>query len=234
MLTVHRWLGTWARHVDVYVALTTFAQRKFIEAGLPADRIVVKPNFVYPDPGPASSEGRYALFVGRLSPEKGLRTLLDAWKRLPIPLKVAGDGPLMQEVQSHVQGAAMSHVELLGFRPVEEIVALMKGARFLILPSLWYEGFPITVAMAFACGLPVIGSRLGAVEEIVQDGSTGIHFTPGDPEDLAAKAESAWTHVGPTSEMGEAARREYEDKYTAERNYEMLMEIYGRAASRKR
>ena len=227
MLTVHRLLRTWQEQVDVYIALTEFARRKFIEGGLPADRIVVKPNFVHPDPGGRGAPGRYALFVGRLSPEKGLGTLLKAWQSLKeIPLKVVGDGPLREQVQAFAAGYGA--VEVLGRRPHHEVIALMKGARCLVFPSECYENFPMSVAEAFACGVPVIASRLGAMAEIVEEGRSGLLFEPGDAEDLAAKMEWAWAHPRELAEMGREARREYEEKYTAERNYERLMAIYHR------
>jgi len=120
-------------------------------------------------------------------------------------------------------------VELLGQVGSKEVVSLLQGACFLVLPSVCYENFPLTIAEAFACGVPVIASRLGAIAEIVADGKTGLHFTAGDEADLAAKVEWAWTHAKEMEEMGRAARREYEAKYTAGKNYEMLMEIYERA-----
>ncbi|HXG31487.1 MAG TPA: glycosyltransferase family 4 protein, partial [Thermodesulfobacteriota bacterium] len=103
-----------------------------------------------------------------------------------------------------------------------------RKSQVLVFPSEWYEGFPMTVAESYACGLPVIASRLGAMAEIVDDGRTGLLFEPGNPEDLAAKVEWAWTHPKEMAEMGQEARREYEERYTAERNYEILMGIYGR------
>jgi len=232
MLTVHRALGTWSRMVGVYIALTEFARRKFIEGGLPAEKIVVKPNFVDPDPGERTSAGNSAVFVGRLSPEKGVRTLLAAWRRLDgIPLRMVGDGPLGAEVAKAAGDGKARAVEWLGRQSHPQVLDLIKGSRFLVFPSEWYEGFPMTLAEAFACGVPVIASRLGAMAEIVEDGRTGLHFNPGDPEDLAAKVEWAWTHPERMAEMGREARREYERKYTAERNYEMLMEIYERAGA---
>jgi glycosyltransferase involved in cell wall biosynthesis len=230
MLTVHRLMGTWTTMVDVYVALTEFGRRKFIEGGLPADKIVVKPNCVYPDPGVGDHAGRYGLFVGRLSNEKGLHALLDAWGRLRRPallLKVVGSGPL-----ESLGAASPPGVEWLGQQPKERVLALMKDASFLVLPSEWYEGFPMTLAEAFATGLPVIASRLGAMGEILEDGRTGLHFRPGDPDDLASRLEWAMTRPASMAEMGRRARREFEAKYTAERNYEMLMDIYGRAMRR--
>lgn len=231
MLTAHRLLKTWQEQVDVYIALTEFARRKFIGGGLPADKIVVKPNFVAPDPGEREAPGRYALFVGRLSPEKGLGTLVKAWQSLKeIPLKVAGDGPLWEQVQAFAAGCGS--MEVLGMRPHDEVIALLKGACFLVFPSELYETFGMVIAEAFACGVPVIASRLGAMAEIMEDGRTGLLFEPGNAEDLAEKVTWAWAHPREMEEMGKEARREYEAKYTAERNYEMLMEIYRKAMAK--
>jgi glycosyltransferase involved in cell wall biosynthesis len=230
MLTFHRWMETWSRQVDVYIALTKFAKRKFIQGGLPADKIIVKPNFIHPDPGIGSGKGNYALFVGRISYEKGLQTLIQAWQDLEgIPLKIVGDGPLLDELRTSVELENLNHIELLGRLSHEQVLALMGDARFLVFPSEWYEGFPMTIAEAFACGVPVIASRLGGMEEIVSGVYTGLLFEPGDPTDLAAKVDWAWSHPHRMAEMRENARREYEDKYIAEKNYELLVQIYQRA-----
>ena len=229
MLVVHRVLKTWAEKVDVYIALTEFARKKFIEGGLPAEKIVVKPNFVYPDPGEGEHKEQYFLFVGRLSPEKGIMTLLKAWEFLNLPLKIVGDGPLKEEIQTFIEQKKLKFVEILGPQPRDRVFKLMKDAKVLIFPSEWYEGFPMTLAEAFATGLPVMASRLGAMAELVDEGRTGLLFEAGNPEDLAAKVEWAWGRPEVMAEMGREARREYEAKYTAERNYEMLMEIYRRA-----
>ena len=226
----HRWLGTWRDAISVYVATTEFARRKFVEGGLPAEKIVVKPNFVHPDPGPRDGGGGYALFVGRLAPEKGLRTLMKAWSSLgEIPLKLAGGGPLAGEVAAWAAERAGGKVEWLGRCERSEIFALMKGARFLVFPSEWYEGFPVTIAEAFACGLPVIVSRLGAMAEIVDDGRTGLHFTAGDSAGLAGTVARAWSQPELMRELGEAARREYETRYSAAQNADQLVKIYERA-----
>lgn len=232
MLTAHRVLGTWQRKVDVYVALSEFARNKFIYGGLPQERIVVKPNSVDVDAEPAISKGEYALFVGRLSEEKGLRVLIDAWKgqHERIPLRIVGDGPLHRELEQEAKQRGLAGIFFLGQLPQSETQEQMRGSRFLIVPSIWYEGFPMTVAEAFALGVPVICSRIGSLEEIVPDGRAGLHFQVGDPEDLAAKVEWAWTHPAEVSEMGRAARREYANKYAPERNYESLLRIYERAA----
>ncbi len=230
MLAIHCWLKTWREQVDVYIALTEFSRRKFIEGGLPAEKIIIKPNFIDCDPGMREGNGSYALSVGRLSPEKGVGTLLQAWQCLKeIPLKIVGDGPLIDKVQTFVQTQKLERVEVQGRCTRKEVLATMKKAQFLVFPSEWYETFGRVAIEAFACGLPVIASRLGAMAEIVENGRTGLHFTPGDPEDLTAKVEWAWTHPQRMLEMGREARAEYQAKYTAERNYRMLMDIYQRA-----
>jgi glycosyltransferase involved in cell wall biosynthesis len=233
MITVHRWLRTWSKRVDTYIALTQFSSRKFVEGGLPAGKIMIKPNFVSPDPGMQKGSAGYALFVGRFSPEKRLRTLISAWKEFPAyQLKVVGGGPEESNIHRLAQSLGRSSIEFLGQRPRAEVIALMKNARFVIFPSEWYEGFPLVIVEAFACGVPVIASRLGAMAEIVGDGRTGLHFVAGDSGDLAAKVGWAWTHEKEMQEMGKEARREYEEKYTAEKNYKILMDIYQRTIER--
>jgi glycosyltransferase involved in cell wall biosynthesis len=228
MLQVHRGRGTWNNSVDGYVALSEFARRKFVDSGLPAAKIHVKPNFVQPDPGERDAPGRYALFVGRLSPEKGVATLLHAWEKLhrSIPLVIVGDGTLRQSLEAEAAARGLTSVTFRGWLSVEETRAAMKQAAFLLVPSLWYEGFPMILAEAFACGLPVICSKLGALQEIVEDQHTGLHFAHGDAEDLARKVDWALAYESRLSTMGKAARHQYEARYSAEKNYDMLMGIY--------
>ncbi len=233
MLAVHRRLGTWNRMVDTYIAVSEFARQKFISAGLPPEKVCVKPNFVHPDPGPGEEKDEYALFVGRLSEEKGLKTLLAAWQQLPrpIPLVIVGDGPMRAELEAEAAACGISAVQFRGRLERAQTASMTKRARFLILPSECYENFPLIIVEAFACGTPVLCSRLGAMQEITEEGRTGLQFTPADPCDLAAKVEWAWAHPKRMDEMGKAARLEYETKYTAEKNYQYLMEIYRRALS---
>jgi len=228
MLKVHRMRGTWKDSVNGYVALTEFARGKFVQGGLPARKIYVKPNFVGSDPGAKREVGSYALFVGRLSREKGVDILLSAWAMLKnsLPLVIIGDGPLSETVGQEIASRGLFNVTLRGWLPRSHILAAMKEATFLITPSVWYEGFPMTMVEAFACGTPVICSRLGGMQEIVKDQHTGLHFTPGDSADLAAKVEWVCAQPGRLVEMGRAARQEYEDLYTPEKNYSALMQIY--------
>jgi glycosyltransferase involved in cell wall biosynthesis len=235
MLTVHRWLKTWNEQVDAYIALTEFARQKYIQGGLPAGKIVLKPNFVDPDPGMREGLGDYALFVGRLSPREKLLTLLKAWEKLRgIPLKLIGDRPQEGEIRQFTRGAGLENIEFLGWRPHDQVFGLMKKARFLVFPSEWYETFGLVLVEAFACGVPVVVARLGAMAEIVEDGRTGLFFTSGDADDLATKVEWAFTHPQEMAQMGRWARQEFEANYTAERNCERLLNVYRLAIERAR
>jgi glycosyltransferase involved in cell wall biosynthesis len=226
MLSVHRALGTWRRSVSRFIALTEFARDRFIAGGLPTEKISVKSNFVEPDPGIGSGGGNYALFVGRLAEEKGIGTLLAAWNRLSIKprLKIIGDGPLAPDVAK----AAATHpeIEWLGSRSREEVSRAMAEAGVLILPSTWYEGFPLVVAEAFAAGLPIIASRIGGVAEVVSDGHTGLLVSPGNPDELGNAVSRAFSHREELQLMRFQARSEFERKYTAEVNYARIMTIY--------
>ncbi|HKS76286.1 MAG TPA: glycosyltransferase family 4 protein [Terriglobales bacterium] len=236
MLTVHRKRGTWTDGVDRYIALSDFARQKFVGGGLPAEKISVKPNFVHPDPGARSNgQGSYAAFVGRLSAEKGLGTLVAAWKILGnrVPLLIAGDGPIYGDLRKQAEQFGLSSITFCGRVPRQKAQEIIQGAAFAVFPSECYENFPMGVVESFASGVPVIASRLGALAEIVQDARTGLHFTAGSAEELAAKVEWAWTNPERMRELGRQARLAYEQHYTAERNYPLLMEIYQQAIGRR-
>jgi glycosyltransferase involved in cell wall biosynthesis len=227
MITTHRALGTWSSGVDLYISNSEFARRQFVSGGLPAAKIRIKPNFVYPDPGAREGVGEYALFIGRLSAEKGLLTLLRSWRSFPgEKLIILGDGPLKPQLEQEVLANGLTGVQLVGWRPREEIPGWLHGARFLIFPSEWYETFGRVVIEALAAGLPVIAARIGAVEEIIEHERTGRLFEPGNVDDLAAQI--AWLHSHPakSSEMGRRARQVYLERYTAEKNYELLLDLY--------
>jgi glycosyltransferase involved in cell wall biosynthesis len=234
MLMTHRVLGTWSKAVDMYIALTEFGRRKLVEGGLPADKIVVKPNFAYPDPGPGTGTGGCAVFVGRLSAEKGVDTLLEAWRHLggELPLKLLGDGPLAAVVQEAATKDAS--IQWMGNQSLEAVYKLVGEAAFLVLPSQCYENFPRVVIEAFAKGTPVIVSKLGAMAAIVDDGRTGLHFKPGDPVDLAATVRRILGESLELAQMRQAARRKFEQNYTADSNHKTLMNIYEKALSNAR
>ena len=156
--------------------------------------------------------------------------MLRAWQSLPeIPLMIAGNGPLKNEINRIIEARNLKNIEVHGQCSHDSILSMMKEARLLIFPSEWYEGFPMTIAEAFACGIPVVAPRLGAMTEIVDEERTGLHFTPGDPEHLASKVKWSWAHHHEMKEMGKEARKEYELKYTAKSNYGILIELYIKA-----
>ncbi len=234
MLLFHQIANAWDENVDRYIALTEFARRKLIEGGLPEDKIIVKPNFVHPDPGPRVADSGYALFVGRLSREKGIGTLLRAWENLPgIPLNVVGDGPLRPQVEEAVARGNHVQTELLGFRSREEVIALMREASLLVFPSECYEGLPTALVEAFACGTPVIGSRIGSVEELIREGVSGLLVEPGDASELASAVQLLWSDPQLRHRLAAGARAQYEAHYTAERNYKLIMKIFEDAITGK-
>jgi len=229
MLAGHRAVGTWLKAVDVYIAPTEFGRRKLVEGGVPEDKIAVKPNFAYPDPGPGAGTGGYAVFVGRLSAEKGIETLLTAWQYLGsrLPLKIIGDGPMAASVRE--AAAKDATIQWLGNIPLEAVYELVGEAAILVLPSQCYETFGRAAIEAFAKGTPVIASKLGALAEIIDDGRTGLHFKAGDSADLAAKVRQILAEPLELVRMRQAARQEFDQNFTADSNYKILMAIYERA-----
>jgi glycosyltransferase involved in cell wall biosynthesis len=229
MLTAHRAAGTYRAIVDVYVALTEFARQKFIRGGLPAGKIVVKPNFVGTDRGAGDGAGNFGLFVGRLDASKGLDVLLNAWSKVPgdARLKILGDGPLAPAVRE--AAAKDRRIEWLGRQPLDVVYDMMGQAAFLVISSVWYEGLPRTVVESFSKGTPIIASKLGALEELIRPGETGWHFEPNDASDLASSIAGALANPVGLRQMRGLARREYEGKYTASDNFRQMMALYARA-----
>lgn len=233
MVAYHRRNQTWENKVNRFIALTRFGKMKFVEAGFPPEKISVKPNFCnikIPKKTNEEKSRKGCLFVGRLSREKGLRTLMAAWENLKLPLRIAGDGPLIDQIKD----ANLSNVSILGTLSPEQVSMEMSNAAFLVMPSEWYEGFPMVLVEAFAHGLPVIASRLGAMAEIVEDGRTGLHFDPGCSEDLAQKVEWLEAHPEECRQMGENALQVYEEKYTPTKNYSTLQDIYNEVIEEKK
>ncbi len=221
---LHRILGTYRERVRRYITFTEFGRQKFIESGLPPELIRVKPNFVESPPIRTFVKRLGFLFVGRLSVEKGVDVLANAISHAPgLGCEVIGAGS-EHEILARIPGVIMS-----GWQNGNIVLERMQAARALVMPSIWYEGFPRTLVEAFAAGLPVIASRLGAMAVLVKDGYTGLLFEPGNAADLAAKLQWAQDNPERMNEMGLAARAEYEARYTPEKNYTALMEIYADA-----
>lgn len=224
MLSGHRVLGTWQNKVSRYIALNEFARRKYIEGGLPAERISVKPNFVDVPEMPAASRSGF-LFVGRLSQEKGVQVLMDAMRRLPAGarLRVVGSGPLEAEV------LGVPGVEFVGPLDSESVYREMRRSSALVLPSICYENFPRTIVEAFACGLPVLASDLGPIPGIVEAHRTGVLFEAASAPALASCLQWAMDHPEELADMGRACRAEYQEKLSPQVNHAKLMEIYKEA-----
>jgi glycosyltransferase involved in cell wall biosynthesis len=230
-LAARRLMGPWHDGVEAYIVVSRFARTVFQRAGLPERKLMLKPNFVHPDPGLGDGSGGYALYAGRLSEEKGVLVLVEAWKKLGgrTKLVIAGEGPLADRLREMASGHP---IELVGARPRAEVFELLRRAAFLVAPSLCYEGCPLVVLEAFAAGTPVVASDRGGLAELVIPGQTGWLAPAGDAEALAAVLDAALTQSGLRTEMRRLARRQYEENYTAEANYRRLVEIYHRAAAR--
>jgi glycosyltransferase involved in cell wall biosynthesis len=224
----HRLAGTWSLP-HVYIALTQFAKDKLVEAGLPADRIEIKPNFVRPDPGPGTGRGGYALFVGRVAEEKGIEMLLETWLRFrpPLPLWVAGEGPLARKVADACREDRL--IVQLGRKSHSDVLNLMGEAACVIIPSIGIEAFCLVAIEALLKGAPVIASRLGPLPEFVVDGVNGLLFRPGDSRDLSGKVLDLLSSPQKAERLRSAARSSVLDKFTAERNYQVLRSIYQKA-----
>lgn len=232
LIAVHRARGTWRRDVDRIIALSDFQLGVLLRAGLDPARVVVKPNFV-DDPGEVGSHAGAFLFAGRLSAEKGVAVLLDAWATgIPVACRVVGDGPLEDAVR---RASAASAIEPLGRLANRAVLAEMRDARALILPSVTPEGaLPLVAIEAFACGLPVIASRIGNMAEAIRDRETGLMFEPGDARGLADAVRVAIEDPDALRAMGRAARQEYLDRFAPDRSYEALLRVYGEAIAVRR
>ena len=222
MIEFHKRIGTWRRKVDRFITLTDFAKRMFTESGLPAERMTVKPNFV---PRPSVFPGlqrRGALFVGRLDKQKGVDVMMRAWKEIDFPLTIVGDGPLSELVAQH----ANNRIVYLGRQSAEVVQREMQSAKFLVLPSLGHDMFPITLLEAFSGHLPVICSDLPSLRELVKPGVTGLTFPAGDANALAAQVRWAVSNPSALDEFGRRAHSIYEERYTPEVNFAQLIGIY--------
>ena len=232
VLEAHRRLGTW-RRVEAYIAVSRFVRQRVLADGLGLDpsRVHVKGNFVDASGPVREGPGDYALYVGRLAPEKGVRTLVRAWTsadgpgRHGLELKIVGSGPLESELAGLAQ-AAGAPVTFLGRRPREEIAGLLAGARLAVVPSEWHEPLSIAAVEALAAGVPLLVTPLGGFRELVIDGDTGLHCLPGNPEHLAHRARQLADDLAMNERMGRAARRLYLQRFTPEQNYAQLLDIY--------
>jgi len=226
MLVLHRAIGTYSRDIDRYITLTQFAQRKALQGGIAAHKLVVKPNFVPDPPSPGRGGGGYIAYVGRLLEGKGTETLVASWRHLPsVKLKIVGDGALRPVLEAIAQFERLN-IEFTGVQDRAGVLETISNAELLIVPSEWYEGFPMVVAEAFACGTPVLASRIGSLEELIDEGVTGKQFIAGDPEDLAKAVRAMLADEVGLRHMRASARDYFDRHLTEEQNYAQLMKIY--------
>jgi glycosyltransferase involved in cell wall biosynthesis len=237
MLSVNKFLGTWKNKVDRYIALTNFAKEKYIEGGLPADKIVVKPNFIKKKTFSETDiniSDEYILYVGRISIEKGLHYLLEAWGKLKhknnTKLFIIGDGPNREQLMEKYKH--LQDVVFLGSKPSDEVIVYMEKAKYLVVPSIWYEGFPMTIVEAYSVGTPVLASALGSLQEVVRDNETGFLFKHADDKDLANTIEKALSYKNYDS-MKENVKNVFEKNYSEEVNFKLLLNIYNEVIKEK-
>jgi glycosyltransferase involved in cell wall biosynthesis len=233
-VALHRRLGTWYKNVDAYITLSEFQRERMIEAGLPADLVHVKPNFYAGQPAvlPWNERRPAVVFAGRLTAEKGVLALVRAWLAWGVmapELRILGDGDMRGMLEKLAATAPTVPIRFLGQLGGAEAQAEIARARLLVLPSEWFEGFPMVVREAFAFGTPAAVSNIGPLPSIVHDGSNGLVFEPGDPQSLLKTVRIAWETTGALESLATGAHRSFETLYTEDANYKMLMEIYEQA-----
>ena len=229
MIGANRAINTWQMKVDKYIALTNFSKQKFIEGGLPSEKISVKPNFMMESPLLEKTIERenYYLFVGRVSKEKGIHLLLEAFveieNKTDAKLLIIGDGPEKRKLEEKYKNN--TNIVFKGKLNKDEILIYMKKAKYLVVPSIWYEGFPMTIIEAYSVNTPVIASAIGSLKEVVTDNETGFHFIKGNKESLKTTLLKAASYIKYDFLVHEVGKQ-YKDKYTSNINYKTLLEIY--------
>jgi len=233
---IESYLNKWLRKYDkihYLICPSLFSLKKHAENGIPEERMVYIPNFInYVNYEPNYEKGDYILFVGRLSKEKGVLTLLKAVKKLGVHLKIVGDGPMMPEYEAFVEENGMSHVTFEGYKLGEELRKLYQGAAFLVTASECYENAPMMILEAFAYGKPVIGPRIGGFLEMIEPSRTGVLFTIGNTNELRECIQELWAKRSLVSEMGRTARRKVELEFSSEVHYRNLIHVYRQATNK--
>src|SRR4030042_4115435 len=231
--TIESYLNLWFKKynwIRFFICPSMFSLKKHLEAGIPEEKLVHIPNFIKVKPFELDYEpGDYILFVGRLSKEKGVLTLLKAIKGLDIELKIVGDGPIREEYEKYARNEKITNVVFEGYKSGEELKSLYKNSAIVIFPSEWYEVFGLIILEASAYGKPVIGSNIGAIPEIIINEKTGLLFEPGDYNELREKIKNLLSNPSLIVQMGKDARKRTEEEYNAELHYKRLMEVYGKA-----
>jgi glycosyltransferase involved in cell wall biosynthesis len=235
MIALHKGLHTWTRKVDAFIAQSEYQRDRLAAAGLPPRNLFVKPHFCATPPEVVPWSGRVdkVVHIGRLSKQKGVQVLLDAWSRLgesAPALELIGDGPdrAVYERQARVLGLDR-RVQFLGLVSEERKQAALSTAKLLIMPTLWFETFGLVIAEAFAWGVPVVCSNLSCLPSIITDGRNGRLFPPGDSAALAATVRGLWERQDEMMSMANFARETHERRHRADDNIGELEEIYAAA-----
>lgn len=230
----NKWLGKWEL-VDCFVCPSLFIQKTLTDNGFPAAKTVYLPNFVDPTRyEPSYEPGAYVLFVGRFSREKGLHTLLNAFRELNIPLKLVGDGPERPSCEAFVRSHNLDHITFAGYQDSERLKQLFQRAAFTVVPSEWYENAPMSILEAFAYGKPVLGSNLGGISEMIVHQETGALFRHGSLDDLRGHILSMWQNKSLLRQMGKQARHQVETRFSSQNHLGELLHIYNQLIARRR
>jgi glycosyltransferase involved in cell wall biosynthesis len=239
MIELHRKIGTWTNNIDSFIALTEFQKKTFIHAGLPEEKVYVKPHFYEGNSNSLKWNLRKdkIVFIGRLGKEKGCQYIIDVWEKwndAPI-IEIIGDGPQKNELQIQILKKNLSDkIKLLGQQSYTETQKLLSTVKLLIIPSICFEGFPMVIREAFAHGVPVAGSDIGSIPDIVDDGVNGVLFKPGNSEDILEKVKGLWNDQDRLELLAKAAKEKFEKFYTADINYQILMDIYQKAIENRK
>jgi glycosyltransferase involved in cell wall biosynthesis len=227
-------LGGMVEKISGFICLTEFFRIKMREAGVAESKLFVRPNFVAAPALDGAPVGNgYALFLGRLSAEKGCWTLIRAFEQSPgVALKILGTGPMEQELRDYVREKKIANIEFLGFKSGAEKWSILRNALCLVVPSEWYENFPVTVLEAFMAAKPVVASRMGGLPYIVEEGKSGLLFEAGKAEELAQKVQYLRDHPGEAASMGSYGRSLSETKYGPDEGYSNLMSIFAQVQAR--
>jgi glycosyltransferase involved in cell wall biosynthesis len=233
LLATHRIARTYHSAVDLYVAVDRVRQGQVRAGRVPGHQDRDEAELHPRRPRGRQRGGRYALYVGRLDEGKGIEVLLPAWQKVqgPHELRILGDGllaPLVREA-----AAKDARIKWLGRRPMDDVYAAMGEAAFMILSSVWYEAMPRTIVEAYSRGTPIIASALGALAELITPGRTGLHFKPGDADDLSRQLQWAFAHPNELAAMRLKCRAQFESQYTSQANLRQMEAVYRRAIARR-
>lgn len=227
----HRAAGTYAGMVDAFIALSEHSRELFVRGGLPREKIHVRPNGI-PDHGAGDHAGGYALFCGRLSEEKGIMTVLEAFSASAhIPLKVVGDGPLRQRVEKRIAEIPQHNISVLGQVPNDELIRLMKGATLLVFASECLENCPLVLIEAMSTGLPITAARSPSVEELTGRGAGASYFPRGDVVSMRERISELWGNREMQDGFKRSSRETYVKNLSPEASGASLEAIYAKVIS---